>query len=312
VNAPAVRQPAAELALRHLGDGARVLVLGAGGWFGSTGLELIAASGRDVAVLALTATPRTAVGYGQSWPLVAWDWDQIERFAPTLVLNCAFRTREQVDQVGHEQYVADNAQLTARFLRTLTLPTVSAALTFSSGAAAVPSDGGIADLETNPYGYLKWCEEVLAANLAASAGVALVIARTWSVSGPLVRRPHDYGFSDIILQAASGHIALRAANQVWRRYVGADELLAVCLAKALSGCSATVESGGPLVELGELAALVTALVAPHATVERPAADGEADHYHSDGHSWSEICGELRYDPAPIEEQIVFTAAGLLG
>ncbi len=306
-----MRPQAARLLGERLDVETRVLVLGAGGWFGSTALALLGDARASGPLLALTGRPRTLELASRSWVLEGWDWEQVERFAPSLVVNCAFLTRERVAELGHDRYLAENLLLSSRFLRVLTLPSVRGALTVSSGAAALPH-AAPPDVELNPYGYLKWCEEILAAEVAAARSVALVVCRTWSVSGSLVTRPHDYAFSDLILQASAGRVEIRAAHEVWRRYVGADDLLAVSLADALDGVSHRVESGGQLVELGELARAVVECVRPGSAIERPAPDGsDADRYHSDNRSWSERCARLGYVPATLEEQIDATAAGLL-
>jgi nucleoside-diphosphate-sugar epimerase len=234
-----------------------VLVLGAGGWFGSTFLDLLAQSAGETALLALTGRPRRLTAGRQTWDLGGWDWETIERFAPTLVVNCAFLTRERVEQIGYERYVAENTELTSRFLRTLSLPSIRAAVTVSSGAA-VESLPDIPDIELNPYGHLKRKEEILPRDAAAEHGVALALCRAWSVSGLLVQRPRDYAFSDLILQATEGRIRIRAPHEVWRRYAGVDDLLAVCASLAVDGWTGEVDSGGELVEIGELTERVIA------------------------------------------------------
>ncbi|HVS84977.1 MAG TPA: NAD-dependent epimerase/dehydratase family protein [Gaiellaceae bacterium] len=301
---------AAGLLGRSLDGRSRVLLLGAGGWFGATFLDLVARSGSNAEVLALTGRPRTIAVGGTERELHAWDWRRIAAFEPTLVVNCAFLTREQLPQLGYDRYVAENVRLSGRFLRTLALPSVTAAVTVSSGAA-VEAIAGAPDAETNPYGYLKWSEETAARALAERFALALVVCRAWSVSGELVQRPRDYAFSDLVLQARSGRIEIRAAHEVWRRYVSVHDLLAVCAALALDGRFETVDSGGPLVELGELAATIVRELAPGATIERPAPGGfEADRYHSDDRTWQDACTRLRHQPASLEEQIHAVAAGL--
>jgi nucleoside-diphosphate-sugar epimerase len=305
-----VHRAAARLLRKRLGPEDRVLVLGAGGWFGSTLLALLAESATEARVLGLTRLPRRVTVGRHSWDLGGWDWDTVTGFAPSLLLNCAFLTRERVEQTGLKDYVADNVVLTSRFLRTIGLPSVRGALTVSSGAAVDSS--GIPDVELNPYGHLKRAEEILSRDVAAAHDVPLVVSRAWSVSGPLVQRPRDYAFSDLILQVAAGPIQVRAAHEVWRRYVGADDLLAVCLSLAIDGWTGVVDSGGELVEIGDLAKRVAEL-RPGTQIERPALDGSPpDRYHSDGQSWSDACRRVKHTEASVEEQIRAVSAVLSG
>jgi len=309
--APRTRPAAARLLRERLDASSRVLVLGAGGWFGSTALDLLADAATGAQLLALTGRPRWSVVNGRRWRLSGWDTGAVVRFAPTHVVNCAFLTRDLVASRSRERYISDNVKLSARFLQTLELPSLRAAVTVSSGAA-LAATAGLPELETEPYGYLKRVEELLAHAVAAERAVPVTVCRAWSVTGPFVTRPREYAFSDLVAQAGEGSLRLRSAHQVWRRYVGVDELLGVALALAHDGSSGTLESGGPLVELGELALLVAHELAVEERVERPAPNGQpADHYHSDGSSWREACRRLGYLPATLEEQIRGVADALL-
>jgi nucleoside-diphosphate-sugar epimerase len=307
-----MNRAAADLVRGRLRPESRVLVLGAGGWFGSTLLDLIARSGCGADVLALTGRPRRLAAGEQEWELHGWDSELVANYAPSLVVNCAFLTRERIDEVGYERYVAENVVLSSRFVQTLALPSVSAAVTVSSGAA-VAEGSGVPDAETNPYGYLKRVEEIMSPTVAKAHDVALVVCRAWSVSGPFVTRPRNYAFSDLLLQAAEGRMGIRAAHEVWRRYVGVDDLLAVCLSLAVDGWSGDVDSGGPLVEIGDLAARIVAELSPGVEIERPPLDGSPpDRYHSDDHSWQQAYRRLNYVPASLEEQIRATAKVIAG
>ena len=302
----------AELVRGRLGSDSRVLVLGAGSWFGSTLLDLIAGSGCDADVLALTGRPRRLTLGEHEWELRGWDRELVADFAPSLVVNCAFLTRERVQEVGHERYVAENVVLSSRFVSTLALPSVRAAVTISSGAS-IPEGSVVPDAETNPYGHLKRVEEIVSRAEAKAHDVSLVVCRAWSVSGPFVTRPRDYAFSDLILQASEGRVGIRAAHEVWRRYVGVDDLLAVCVSLAAEGWSGDVDSGGPLVELGDLAVRIVAELNPGAEIERPPLDGSTpDRYHSDDRSWQQACRRLNHSAASLEQQIRATAMVIAG
>lgn len=273
----------------HLDD--RVLVLGASGWFGQTFLDLLP-EGADVLAVASSARER----------FVAWDDDAVRAFAPTVVANFAFLTRERVASDGEARFRETNAELTRQFLLAAELPSVRAALTVSSGAAVTEPD--------MPYGEMKAAEEASALALA-SPSHAIVVARAYSVSGAHVRRPKDYAFSDLILQAASGAVTITADRPVFRRYVSVDDFLYVGMTRALSGWSGVIDSGGELVEMGELAQRVVDIVNPAAPISRVAlTSDEPSVYASDGATWQQACAALDFTPAPLDAQIRATAAGL--
>lgn len=303
-----VSAAAHELAARSIGGADRVLVTGASGWFGRTTLELLP---RTAPVLAIASRTKTIVVAGREHACLTWDRRLVAEFAPTIVVDCAFLTRDRTSDVPLESYVAQNRMLTDRLVDAATLPSVRGVVTISSGAAVHPRDAREALLEENPYGVLKREAEFRLAE-AVGARAAAVVARAWSVSGAHVQKPQNYALGSMILAAArDGAIEVTARRPVFRRYVLADELLAIALAELRDG-STTVDSGGDLVEMSELAAGVIDVIAPGGAVGRePLESTDPDDYHSDGVDWLARIDRWRMRAAPLPEQIALTAAGVL-
>ena len=270
----------------------RIAVLGARGWFGKTFLSLLPA---DTPTL-LTASSADGL-HGE------WSWERVQDFAPTVVANFAFLTRERIAIEGVEEFTATNASLIEQFDLTAGLPSVRAVLTVSSGAAVTEPQ--------EPYGSLKLLEERVAGNLASPSRSSVAL-RAYSVSGPFVRRPRDYAFSDFILQASEGRVSIKADHLVYRRYVNAADALSIAATSALVDWSGTIDTGGELVEMGELAQRVISIVDPRAVVERPEIDERrAESYASDGVSWTQACERLGHVPMDLDQQIRVTARALL-
>jgi nucleoside-diphosphate-sugar epimerase len=285
----------------------RVLLLGAGGWFGRTTLELLHTHWPAWPVLALTGRPRVITLGGRTIQLGGWEHAAAEEWRPTLVINCAFLTRDRVKDLGTDEFVAANTRLTDRFLETLALDSVRSGITVSSGAACT-TDGHAPALADNPYGHLKWREEDLSRGLAVASEKTLVIARAWSVSGPHVGRPRAYAFSDLIVQAHEGRVQVRAPHLVWRRYVSVHDLMRVSVMRLLDSWSGTIDSGGPLVEIGGLARRVVSLINRTATVELADRDGSPeDRYHSDNASWVSACQATGLSEMSLDQQILATS-----
>ncbi|MCX6432201.1 MAG: hypothetical protein NTX29_05255, partial [Actinobacteria bacterium] len=180
---------------------------------------------------------------------VTWSIDRIRDFQPTAVANFAFLTPDRLELLGAELYARQNRELTNQFLTTLEIPSVRSAITVSSGAALYSA--------YEPYGELKLEEERAALALAGSAR-SVVVARVYSVSGPFVREPRRYAFSDMIIQASEGRVVVDAERPTYRRYVRVADVLRVCRELGAQGHSGVVESGGELIEMGELASEIVA------------------------------------------------------
>jgi nucleoside-diphosphate-sugar epimerase len=286
----------------------RVLIIGATGWFGRTATALMAGLGN--ATMNISSRARTYEAGPVSATSVEWQWDAVQRFEPTTIIDCAFLTRDLVSSMTMQQYVQTNSDLTANLLAAARLQSVRRVMTISSGAAVHPVDALTQSMDENPYGRLKREAERALGELAAERGIAAVVARAWSVSGAFVLKPRSYALSDMIMQAAEGAIRITAPMEVFRRYVSVDDLLAVSLAAA-EATTPIVDSGGPLVEMHELAEAVRAVVNPAAWIERAArSSAPANRYYSDALQWDSLCDRLTFEPAPLDEQVRVTMNGL--
>ena len=281
----------------------RILVLGAGGWFGTTLLDQLCEH-PAANVLAIASTDRLHQVGTRTWQLHTWNRDRIRQFAPTTVVNFAYLTRERFDASNPQEYIDANMALQAQFLEVAQLLSVRTVLTVSSGAAIAYRD------DDNPYGRMKATEEQQALDLVTDVR-RVVVARAWSVSGPFVRRPRAYAFSDFILQARAGHIHITADRLVYRRYVDVGDFLRVCRVRAAQGWSGVIDSGGPLVEMQELAEQIREVVQPAATVTRAElASDSPSVYASDGIDWDRACQESDVTPRTLEQQIAWSDANL--
>lgn len=270
----------------------RVLVLGASGWFGRTFRSML---GPSNTVLSIASKARG--------PFEVWDSAVITKFRPTVVANFAFLTQHLFLTMDPNRFTRINATLTRQFLISAGLPTVKIVITVSSGA--------VETAPTSPYGVLKMAEEKDALGLMSAQRV-VVIPRAYSVSGAQVQNPREYLFSDLICQAFAGNLKITAPHPVYRRYTAVDDLLKVATSLAVQGQSGVFESGGQLVEAGELATRIKKIVNPIASFERLPLNSElADAYASDNTSWKKVCLAVSHEPQRLDDQIRNTSEGLI-
>lgn len=304
-----VSASARELAAQVLGED-RILITGASGWLGRTALDLLAPL--DLSTLALASRAKIIRVDDREIECCRWDEQAVTAFAPTVVLDCAFLTRDRVADMPLDEYVTLNRTLTEHLVYATQLPSVRLALTVSSGAAVHPHDALHGPIEDNPYGYLKREAEYRLQEATTQSGAVPVVLRAWSISGAHVQKPQGYALGSMIQDAAAGAIRITAHHQVFRRYVLAEELVALGLAEGGVG-PATIDSGGELVEMGELASRVTATVRPDAAISRGEVDAHnPDRYHSDGQDWEQRCQRWGLASASLDRQIEITARGVLG
>lgn len=297
-----ISENAAELAQRSVKSDDRVLITGASGWFGQTATAMMDILG--IKSLLIGSNSRTIQIAGEVKRIEMWNLEQIIDFAPTVIVDCAYLTRELIDDVGLSKFVAVNRLLVKQVIDLKDLESLRLVVAFSSGAAEIYRlNSEKSSIEKDPYGFLKHEQEELLKMEFNTTKSDLVIARVWSTTGSLVTKVNGFAFSDLISQALRGDIRVNSNFYVWRRYCMIEEVIAV----ALNGSQENVklfDTGGALVEIRDLAMLMNEIVDPKANLVLPEdLSGPPSDYHSDGKSWQNWCKTLNFNPKSIEEQI---------
>lgn len=304
---------AVELTASSLSGNPRVLVLGAGGWFGKTALSLI--SGRTESLKLVGSYERAIVVNGKPFHIEKWSEDEVAKFRPEIVLDFAFLTRGFLTDYGHSEYVRINRELSRRVLTLASLDSVEGILTVSSGAAVGARNQLANYIESDPYGALKDQFEREFLEAAERHSVNAFIARAWSVSGGFVRQPMNYAFSSFALQAMTAmRIDIDADSLVYRRYCAIEDFLAISLANLMEGVTGALDSGGSLVEMAELALEIAAQVKGADVVERLPNRSKKDTktYCSDNAGWQAQLETRSYVPASLSNQIANVLRALGG
>lgn len=288
-------------------DDQRIVVTGASGWFGRCTLNLLRGFGN---VLALGSEAKTIIIDDLEVAIFKQSLRKIRDFNPTIIIDSAFLTRDKLTSLGIDQYIRINRELINRSLEMATLPSVRKYVGFSSGAAVNLAGQRSFSLLDNPYAALKREYEEGIAKLSGVAKGKISIARVWSVTGTHLTKPDLFAFSNLISQARSGQIVIKAKNFVFRRFCAIDEVISVGLADS-GNYGSTFDTGGELVEIGALAEIIRQEVNPKAQIVRELLDGtEADNYYSDGKVWDALLNECRIKPATIREQVRSIAESL--
>jgi len=276
----------------------RILVLGASGWLGRSLVRELQTQGSQDHMLVASRARQEVIG-SQNCHVEIFSMPKIRDFSPEVVINCAFLTKDKFKLHDVQEFIKINERLTSNFFETLSLPHVGLGVTISSGSATLPSADSI---ELNPYGYLKKLEQEQLLSLRSST-LTVGVARAWSLSGDLVTNPKTYALSDFVWQAlTTGQITVNATSEVWRRYCDATEFLKLSLGAIITGRESIVDSGGPLVELRELAHIVSEVVGG-VEVSSTSPVGISDIYASNGQQYEQLCKEFGISIAPLSSQV---------
>ena len=301
-----IRREAEELWLKNVRPDDRVLVTGAGGWFGRTAIAMTRESGLDL--LATGSKDQQITIDKQNEMVHTQSLEIISTFEPTVVVDTAFLTRERLSVLGHKVYVETNQKLIDQSLAIAAMPSVRKYIGFSSGATMHLAGQASFSLEENPYAAQKRNYESRMEEVAGSLQSDISVARVWSVTGSYCTKPDSFAFTDLITQAKRGLIEIKAKHLVYRRFCAVEDVLALAMNPGKPEVNPVFSTGGDLIELGELAELIVDLVNPNAEIVRqidPALP--SDNYHSDDKDWSELLQSAGLARDSISEQVTRVA-----
>ena len=301
-----IRREAQELWLKNLRPRDRVLVTGAGGWFGRTAVAMTWEAGLD---LLATGSKEQEIDIGGISQIVqSQSLEVISAFKPTVVIDTAFVTRERLPILGHKTYIETNQKLIDQSLAIAALPSVRKYIGFSSGATMHLAGHTSFSLEENPYAAQKRIYESKISEIAANHQSDISVARVWSVTGSYCTKPQTFAFTDLIAQAKLGLIEIKAKHLVYRRYCALEDVLAFAMLPSAPGGNPIFNTGGDLIELGELAKIVVDLVNPNAEIRRQIDQQlNPDDYHSDSKDWDQLVQSADLAMDSISDQITRVA-----
>lgn len=273
---------------------------GATGWLGRSALSLIVSTGAEFIALSSKNTRMTIDGH--EIDVRNYEAHLAAGFRPTVVIDCAFLTRDRILQIGLDSYIEINRELVIRARALAGLETVRKFVAISSGAARPHLDLRNDRFIDDPYGALKADYERQLTENSREVATKVVVCRPYSLSGRFARSRSSYAIFNIIDQAKTTEsIFLESTKPVFRRYTDAEEFLALSLASSPGGLP--LESGGELIELGTLAEKVIAELKVSCTIRRQEISGLPDAYHSDNSSLELACEQVGFTPSSLSEQI---------
>jgi UDP-glucuronate decarboxylase len=300
----------------------RILVTGAGGWFGLATLEMLEQAlgpefdrrvfpfARSASEVTLRSGRRVVLR-----ELGALEGLPAEGNAPVLA-HYAFLTREKVKSVGVPDYIRINRELT-RLVTAEALRLGAAGIFSTSSGAVYRKDGSLeSDLDENPYGFLKLEEEAAVDRLRQENGVRAAVCRVFNVSGPYLNK--EYAIGSLIEEALfEPQLQVRARQKVYRSFAHVADIVSVGFAVALGVVAAPARpydtAGDETVEVGELAERIRRrLGCPAKPIVRAPliAAAEDDRYVGDFRTSAGLAAAAGIRPLPLDEQIADTAAYL--
>ena len=295
-------------------NSSKVLITGATGWLGretfarviegkfegitQSDLLLASSNGRDLELDSLGVYPTVALenlGHREST-------NSFEG-----LVHLAFITKDKTTQYSFSEYVAKNIELISAACEIIERDKPKWVVVVSSGAII---DRATLEIENNvvrnPYGFCKRIEEALIAESARKVGANIVIGRLWGGTGLYMPVKRAYAISDFIESAKeSGAIRINSGGDVIRRYCDAGDFMEVLVRSAIQGDTTTLDSGGSIIEVGELAKLISARLG-EISISRSEVPTAVDDYYPRGSEFEELAKSVSVQLHGIDEQVLRT------
>ena len=293
-----------------------ILLTGAGGWFGVTALHVFEQTYGPVALrerVVPFASRARQIDFGSAYgPIQAFDLRELLDVPdPAGLLHLAFLTRDRVEEVGLDAYVATNRGITSQVAKLLQSHPTLPIITTSSGAAAALDEVEL-DFEVNPYASLKQEEEKLLH--CESIMRMAVVFRVYAASGRFMRGAERFALGDFLLHALSGQrLKINSPCPVERSYVHVGTLMELAWSLLLAPdppgyqvIDACTDHIG-LLELARLISSREGLPEPEHKIDFLL---PSDSYSADSKMFLSKLKERKIYPLNLAGQIVDTKAGL--
>jgi nucleoside-diphosphate-sugar epimerase len=223
------------------------------------------------------------------------------------LVHLAFITKDKTTEYSFSEYVAKNIELISTACEIIERDKPKWVVVVSSGAII---DRATLEIENNvvrnPYGFCKRIEEALIAESARKVGANIVIGRLWGGTGLYMPVKRAYAISDFIESAKeSGAIRINSGGDVMRRYCDAGDFMEVLVRSAIQGDTTTLDSGGSIIEVGELAKLISARLG-EISISRSEVPTAVDDYYPRGSEFEELAKSVGVQLHGIDEQVLRT------
>ncbi len=233
----------------------QVIIYGANGWLGRSAVDLVSSLSPKTAKekLLLVGSKSSRVNINQiEFEIHDPDSGMRQIKENTIFLNSAFLRRELINGLGNEEFIRKNLEIISFASRVIQTRKLLSFINLSSGAARDMEQKVIPN-SADAYSRLKKNSENEFIEECDKNGTGFVNCRIFSLSGPHINEFENLALGSFFKQAINENRISVNAPLAKRTYLDAKELLHVLMTLASQGGFHTIDSGGVLITMGELA-----------------------------------------------------------
>lgn len=295
----------------------KILLTGASGWIGKSFLEVYESLfGPELTQTNINATSSVKKEIKLDSGTIIKSIPLIEEIGLNKkysgIVHLAALTRDKVSNYDNSEYFYRNMEILSLTLKAIDRG-VDWLLCVSSGAVfkenKIEFDN---DITTNPYGFYKRLEEIIFERLQETYNFGFVCPRLWGGTGSDMKSHQNYAFGSFVKDAVEKkEIVINSGHNVYRRYIDTRDLMNLCLKMIQNNENRTFNSGGPIIEIGELAKKISIELQGVAIVRNLKVEKSDDHYYPTDLEIDELFNKYNLTYSSIEEQIKKTIRSLI-
>lgn len=221
-----------------------------------------------------------------------------------IFLNSAFLRREALQSMTSEAYLIKNKEIVDLAKRTLKQKKLFSFINLSSGAAR-DLDIESGKKSVDDYSRLKKSLEIEYSEIGKQNGVPIVNCRIYSLTGKYLNEFENLALSSFIKQAKSKNRIEVISPTTKRTYVDAVNLVGMLFSIASQGKDTSLDSGGTLVTMLELAQNVARALDKN-DLEIVSGEAESPDYVGDYEYFNQLASKLNHEIDGIQNQILNT------
>ena len=289
---------------------ASALITGGTGWLGKqTASRLIQKFGYDLNLVLTSSKSTDLTIRDKCFKTIQSSQIDLQKDIDYL-FDYAFLTREKIDLLGSKAYFNTNSDLINNSTEIIKRFKPKVVILASSGA--IYNSSKFSDAKNHKlYADLKLLQEKCIKEACNESGSRLIIVRIFNLSGNGINKSKVYAIQEFIETAIKNEpIVINSNFQVTRRYCDVDQLIDLLLELSSEHESICFDSGGPLVEIHELARIVKETLSSKSRIVFKQVDKDLipDNYYSNSKHFELLIKQLlKQDPLSIEAQIIKTA-----
>ena len=295
----------------------KILLTGASGWIGKSFLEVYESLfGPELTQTNINATSSVKKEITLESGTIIKSIPLVEEIGLNKkysgIVHLAALTRDKVSNYDNSEYFYRNMEILSLTLKAIDRG-VDWLLCVSSGAVfkenKIEFDN---DITTNPYGFYKRLEEIIFERLQETYNFVFVCPRLWGGTGSDMKSHQNYAFGSFVKDAVEKkEIVINSGHKVYRRYIDTRDLMNLCLKMIQNNENRTFNSGGPIIEIGELAKKISIELQGVAIVRNLKIEKPDDHYYPTDLEIDELFNKYDLTYSSIEEQIKKTIRSLI-